>query len=60
MARLRATKSRPLSDTPEKLQKLYSERIGIYKSTADVVVPNLDTPKAEAHYIIEKRMELIV
>ena len=55
--RLQATEDRPLSDTVDKLQKLYDERIGIYKSTADVIVPDMDTPEAEASYIIQKRME---
>jgi len=57
--RLKATDDRPLSDTYEKLKKLYSERIGIYQSTADVVVPDMDSAKSEAEYILEKRLELI-
>ncbi len=56
--RLKATDDRPLSDTFEKLKKLYSERIGIYKNCADVIVPDMATPEAEAEYIIKKRMEL--
>lgn len=59
LARLKATSDRPLSDTYEKLVKLYDERIDIYRSTADVTVPDMDTPKAEAEYILTKRMELI-
>ncbi len=58
LERLRATDDRPLSATYEKLKKLYSERIGIYRATADVVVPDMDTPEAEAEYIIAKRLEL--
>ncbi len=58
--RVQATDDRPLSDTLEKLQKLYRDRIGIYRSTADVIVPDMDTPEAEAQYITKKRMELIV
>ena len=58
--RLQATDDRPLSDTVEKLRKLYDERIGIYRKTADVVVPELDTPQAEAQYITKKRTELII
>ena len=60
LSRLRATEDRPLSDTEDKLAKLYAERIDIYKKTADTVVPDMDTPKAEAEYILAKRMELIL
>ena len=60
LSRLHATSDRPLSDTYEKLAKLYAERSGIYKSTADVTVPDMKTPKAEADYILSKRMELIL
>ena len=59
-ARLRATESRPLSDTEDKLIKLYNERIEIYRATADVTVPDMETPEAEAQYILAKRMELIL
>ena len=59
LSRLRATDDRPLSDTGDKLVKLYNERISIYQATADVVVPDRTTPEAEAKYIFEKRMELI-
>ena len=58
LERLVATDTRPLSNTPEKLQKLYNERIDIYKATADVVVPNIDTPDGVAEYILKNRMEL--
>ena len=58
--RLRATDSRPLSDTYEKLKKLYSERLGIYKSSADVVVPDMKEPEDVAEYILTKRMEQIL
>lgn len=58
--RLQATASRPLSDTPEKLQKLYAERIEIYRSTAHVSVPDLGTAEKEASYIMKKRKELIL
>ncbi len=57
--RLRATDDRPLSDTYEKLKKLYAERLEIYQSTADVIVPDMETPDAEAKFIIAKRMESI-
>ena len=57
--RLQATDDRPLSNTYEKLKKLYDERIGIYKSTADFVVPDMETPEAEAEYILTKRLEMI-
>ena len=57
--RLQATDSRPLSDTHEKLQKLYEERIGIYRGTAHVIVPDLGSAEAEASYIVMKRKELM-
>ncbi len=59
LSRLRATGDRPLSNTDDKLVKLYNERIGIYQATADIVVPDMTTPEAEVEYILEKRMELI-
>ena len=59
LSRLQATDSRPLSDTYEKLAKLYAERRRIYQETADVTVPDLATPKDEADYIIMERKELI-
>ena len=59
-SRLRATDDRPLSDTPDKLTRLYHERIGIYRSTADVTVPDPATPEEEANYILAKRTELIL
>ncbi len=57
--RLSATEDRPLSDTVEKLKELYEKRIGIYRSTADVVVPDFDTPQGEADFILTKRRELM-
>ncbi len=60
LSRLRATDDRPLSNTEDKLARLYAERIGIYEKTADTVVPDMDTPEAEAEYILAKRMELIL
>ena len=58
--RLRATDNRPLSDTEDKLRRLYEERLDIYRSTADVIVPDQATALEEAEYILSKRMELIV
>ncbi len=58
-SRLIATDDRPLSNTEEKLKKLYSERIDIYKKTADVTVPDTETPEDAAKYVLAKRMELI-
>ena len=55
--RLSSTDSRPLSNTKEKLEKLYLERKDIYNSTADEIVPDMETPEMEANYILEKRME---
>ena len=60
LSRLRATDNRPLSNTEDKLVKLYNERIDLYKATADVIVPDMETPEAEAEYILAKRMELIL
>ena len=60
LSRLRATGDRPLSNTQGKLTKLYNDRIGIYRATADVTVPDLPTAKAEADYIVTKRTELIL
>ena len=53
--RLCPTDDRPLSDTAEKLRKLYNERIDIYKETADVVVPDMVTPEDEAQFILRSR-----
>ena len=60
LSRLRASDDRPLSNTEDKLIRLYHERIGIYQSTSDVTVPDMETPEAEADYILAKRMELIL
>ena len=57
--RLCASETRPLSNTQEKLAKLYDARINIYKNTADIIVPDMDTPLSEAEYILTKRMETI-
>ena len=58
--RLEISDSRPLSDTVEKMKKLYAERIGIYRSTADVIVPDLENAEAEVAYILAKREALIL
>ena len=60
LQRLQATDDRPLSDTAEKLQNLYSKRMPIYQDTADVIVPDLPTADEEANYILTKRLEMIV
>lgn len=60
LSRLYATEDRPLSNTEDKLVKLYNERIDIYRSTADVTVPDMETAEAEAKYILEKRMEFVL
>lgn len=57
--RLLPTDSRPLSDTADKLKILYDERMDIYKNTADVIVPDMATPKEEAEFILKARTELI-
>lgn len=54
LSRLRATDDRPLSNTEDKLVKLYNERIDIYKSTADVIVPDMETPEELAQCILAK------
>lgn len=51
ISRLQVTDSRPLSDTPEKLRKLYTERIGIYRNTADVIISDLKNAEEEVAYI---------
>ena len=56
LKRLQATDSRPLSDTWDKLKGLYDQRIGIYRATADVTVPELDAAR-EAAYILKMREE---
>ena len=60
LSRLQATNSRPLSDTVEKLKRLYTERMPIYQKSADVVVPDLAEPQEEAKYITTKRKDLIL
>ena len=57
LSRLHATDDRPLSNTEDKLAKLYNERIDVYKATADVIVPDMATPKAEVDYILANRKE---
>lgn len=56
LSRLCATETRPLSDSKEKLEKLYNERKEIYKTTADIIVPDLDATLS-AEYILSKRRE---
>lgn len=60
LQRLQATDDRPLSDTAEKLKHLYAERIGIYRSSAHVTVPDLGDAAKEAQYILSQRKELII
>ena len=57
--RLKTTADRPLSNTADKLKELYENRIDIYKSTADVIVPDT-TIEGEAEYIVKARKELLV
>ena len=57
LSRLRATADRPLSNTEDKLTKLYNDRIDIYRQSADVTVPDMESPMEEAEYILAKRME---
>ena len=57
--RLVPTDDRPLSDTAEKMKKLYEERIDIYRNTSDVIVPDMETPEAEAEFILNARTEMI-
>lgn len=58
--RLCATDDRPLSNTEEKLKKLYAERIDIYRSTADIIIPDMSSPEEVAEVILKKRMELVL
>lgn len=60
LSRLRATSSRPLSDTDDKLIGLYHQRIDRYRETADVTIPDLGSPEREAEYILSKRLEMIL
>ena len=53
MERLKATEGISL------FADAYEDRFGIYQATADVVVPDMVTPEAQAEYIIAKRLELI-
>ena len=57
--RLMPTDNRPLSDTEDKLKNVYNERIGIYRSTADVIIADMATPGDEADYILKSRTELL-
>ena len=59
LSRLCATQDRPLSDTKEKLAKLFAQRKDIYFSTADVIVPDMKTPQEEADFILTKRLEFL-
>lgn len=56
--RLFASDDRPLSDTREKLEKLYSERIEIYRTVADFIIPDMLSPEEIAQFILKKRTEL--
>ena len=56
LACLPTTADRPLSDTAEKLAALYEQRIDMYRTAADVVVPYA-TIEEMAAYILTKRME---
>lgn len=51
------TDDRPLSDTTEKLARLYAERIPVYRAVADVTIPRLGTARDVADDILQKRME---
>ena len=55
LSRLRATSDRPLSDTEDKLARLYHERISLYLSSADETVPDMKTPEAEAEWMMKQR-----
>lgn len=60
LGRLRATGTRPLANTEEKIKKLYAERKDVYHAAADVMVPDMKTPEEEAAYIMQKRTEMIL
>ena len=57
--RLTATDDRPLSNTKDKLLNLYSDRINIYKSVADIIVDDMQSPELEADCILVKRNEMV-
>ena len=60
LSRLEATDTRPLSNTREKLTRLFAERESIYRSTADLTVPATGTPEEAAEFILSKRTEVPV
>lgn len=49
-----ATDDRPLSSKREALEKLYDERIGIYRAASELRVNANMTPEAEADFIIKE------
>lgn len=55
LSRLGASEDRPLSSTDDKLKNLYNQRIDIYKSTADVTIPSMETAEMEGEYILKNR-----
>ena len=57
LTELYETNDRPLSDTTEKLARLYAERIPVYRAVADVAIPRLGTARNVADDILQKRME---
>lgn len=58
-SRLHPDESRPLSDTAEKLAELYESRIGIYRKTAEVTLPDAPSPEKLAELILRARTEQI-
>lgn len=60
LERIQTTEERPLSNTYEKLNKIYCERLGLYQSAADVTVPDMSSADAEAEYILRNRLERIL
>ena len=60
LSRLRATGSRPLANTEDKIKRLYEERRDIYHAAADIMIPDMDSAEQEAEMIIARRMEMIL
>ena len=46
------TDDRPLADTADKMKRLYAERLPVYKSAADEIIPVHDIPEKVAEIIL--------
>lgn len=57
---LETSSSRPLSSNRKDLEKLYNERIDLYRHYADVTINNNDTLEETINTIIEKMEEILI